>query len=182
MTHDGTTHYHYWVSGRSGADGRFRLQGVRPDLPPTLLVRQDGWATLVFHLPQAVIHLPENRGEHDAGRIEMRKPRLVTGQLLDADGKPVARASVRLWGSNDDRCRMAMLPGGPLGSWDLLRGYVDLHKARTDGNGSFAFGDIAPGTYKITVYGPRNDELASVEGIAVKADADPAPVIVNLGK
>jgi protocatechuate 3,4-dioxygenase beta subunit len=176
--HNGQEQYHYWVSGRTDAAGRFHLQGVRPDLPPTLLVRHDGWATLVLHLPQA------KDGVHDAGRVDMRKARLLTGRVVDADGKPVARVAVGLWGSNADRSRMATLLAGQqgYGGWDLLRMYLDQHQARTDSSGRFAFGDLPAGEFGLVVYGPRNERLAGQQGIVVSADADPEPIELSLSK
>src|SRR5262249_48164559 len=85
MTHDGHTQYHYWVAGRTDRDGRFALSGIRADLRPTLLLRQDGRATAVYYLPAA------EQGVHAAGTLTLQPPRVVRGRVLGADGKPVAR-------------------------------------------------------------------------------------------
>jgi protocatechuate 3,4-dioxygenase beta subunit len=178
MVHDGMNHYHYWVSGRTDVDGSFRLSGIRPDIPPTLLVRKDGWATLVLHLPTA------KNGVHDAGKVDLRRPRLVTGVVIGPDGKPAALTPVSLWGTNADRSRLASMPAtlGRIGGWQLLERYVALRSARTDDKGHFAFGDIAAGDYKLVVSGPNNAPLLTRDGIVVRPHNDPEQLLLDLSK
>lgn len=173
--HDGKNQFHDWPSGRTDGEGRFRVQGLREDLPGTLIVRGEGHASLVYHLPPA-----DARGVMQAGTIVMPPARVVRGRLVDADGKPLARVKVGLWGTNGDREVLAKLStGNSPGGWDLLRMYVALRNVRTDDYGAFAFGDVPPGTYDLVVYGEDNTRLETVKDIVVEASGDPKPVVVT---
>lgn len=172
--HDGRDQFHDWAAGTTDAEGRFRLQGLREDLPGTLVVRGEGRASLVYHLPPA-----DRDGVMHAGTIAMPVARVLRGVVVGDDGKPLARVKVGLWGTNGDREKLAALvQGNGLQGWDLLRMYVALRDLRTDDQGAFAFGDLPPGTYDLMCYGERNERLHSEKGIVVTADADPAPLRV----
>lgn len=173
MVHEGGNHYFCWPATRTGPDGTFAVSGLRQDLAGTLLVRQPGWAPLVYHLPE-----PRD-GVLRAGVIRLQKPQVVRGVVTGADGKPAARQKVALWGTNDDRSALAPDGVGPRaqgrGGWDLLKMYLGMREMRTDDHGAFAFGDVAPGDYQVVLYSERNERVIGVE-VTVKAGADAAPL------
>lgn len=175
MHHDGKNQYHNWVPGRTDTDGKFRLAGLHAELDQTLLVRCDGWATLVYHLP------PAQRGVRDAGTIEMRPARFLRGRVVDADGKPMPRLKLGLWGANLDREALGKLAPdvGPNG-WSLLRMYLAMRVSKCNAQGEFAFGDLARGVYSLVAYGAKNERLAQIKGIVVTGEGEVTPIVVTL--
>ena len=180
MTHGGgVKHYHDWVSTRSDADGRFRLSGLEPKLEHVVMLRCDGLAALVYHLPR-----PNKEGVRRAGKLRMQRARVLRGRIVDADGKPIPRAKIGLWGCNADRELLAkgaaMEQRNQGGGWSLLRRYVAQRPGRSDDQGRFAFGDLAAGSYGLVVYSERNQKLASKKGIIVEREGDPNEVVLKV--
>lgn len=175
MHHDGTNQYHNWVSGRTDTEGRFRLAGLHAELDQTLLVRCDGWATLVYHLP------PAQRGVRDAGTIAMRPPRFLRGRVVDDGGRPVPRLKLALWGANLDREALGKLAPdvGPNG-WSLLRMYLAMRVSKCNAQGEFAFGDLATGVYSLVAYGAKNERLGQIKGIMVTGDGEVTSIALTL--
>ena len=166
------------IATRTNRDGTFRVGGMRGDLDHALVARKDGWAMLVYALPPA-----NADGVKHAGDVALSKPRVVRGVVTDAAGKPVANAAVNLWGYNQDRHRLD--PNGnlanakPIGNyreWGLLDMYLGSRNGRTDHLGRFAFGDVAPGTFHLVVYGENNQRIMTSEAFPVVADRDPEPI------
>ncbi|NIL84649.1 Hydroxyquinol 1,2-dioxygenase [Rhodococcus fascians] len=81
------------------------------------------------------------------------EPTLVTGQVLSADGSPVAGAVVDVWQAGDD------------GFYDVQRDDVPVGHLRglfaADGNGRFAFRTVLPSPYPIPDDGPVGALLAA---------------------
>ena len=132
-----------WLHARSSGDGTFTCEG----LPATaivegvLLVRGDGFGTAIWSLP------PPVAGVIDVGRLTLQLPRVVQGVVLDGKGKPVPDAVVSLRGSNEDCEQFAALPI----TWALLAHYVGERVSKSDADGRFAFGDVAPGSYELAL-------------------------------
>ena len=182
MVHDGRNQYHNWIPTRTKADGRFHVRGLRPDLSHVVLVKRDGWATVVYHLPKQ-----DAKGVRDAGVIRMREPRLLLGRITDWDNKPIVGLKVGLWGTNEDRSRLTPgakkeLPASRLVGWGLLRSYVAMRKVQTDADGRFGFGDLAQGNYDLVVYDERNRKIANHRGIRIAADADPDSIKLSIDR
>jgi hypothetical protein len=168
MRHEGSVHYFNWVDGRTDADGRCLLAGLRAGLPQTLLVRADGWATLVYHLPAA------SDGAIDAGVVKLVPPRVVRGRVVDTEGKPIARRKVGLVGANGDRSMLAASD-----SWDQLDMYLGFREIWTDARGAFSFGDLAAGMYSVIAYSRDEQRIASVD-VMVGPDRDPEPTALEV--
>ncbi|MFK7742357.1 MAG: hypothetical protein AB8H80_18735 [Planctomycetota bacterium] len=175
--HDGHDQYHNCLATRTSDSGHFRLAGLRPDLNPVVVIRQDGRATKVFALPDAV------RAVRKAGTMTLPLPRIVRGVLRSAEGEPLANHSVSIWGYNSDRHRLApdgVLASGRKGShlqgWKLLSMYVGRRETRTDALGRFAFGDLAGGSWHVVAYDEKNNRIAVGDPFVVLADQDPKPV------
>jgi len=169
----GRTQHHDCVAMHTPADGTFRLGGLKPDIFHVLVVRKDGFATLVYALPDAKANVRK------AGDVVLLRPRIVRGVLTGPDGKPKANTPVSIWGYNDDRHRMA--PNGPLArgvndgmaGWGYINMYVGRRKSRTDQQGRFAFGDIGAGSWHITAYDERSQIIGRTDPFEVKAKTDP---------
>lgn len=174
--HNGSTQHHDCVAMRTAADGKFRLAGLKPGIFHVLVVRKDGFATLVYALPEA------QNDVRKAGDVVLPRPRLVRGLLTGPDGKPKANTPVSIWGYNDDRHRMA--PNGPLArgvnngmaGWGHIDMYVGRRKSRTDQQGRFAFGDIGAGSWHVVAYDGRSQVIGRTAPFKVNAKTDP-PVI-----
>jgi hypothetical protein len=146
---------------RSAADGSFVCDGFPRDADGALMVRSLGHASGTWFLPR-----PTRDGRVDAGTIVLAAPRLVRGSALDGDGKPIPGAHVLLRGLNADACRLAAEPPGG----GALRVHGAARTARVGSDGTFAFGDVAEGTYEAciltgTAAGPsqRIDVAAAVD-------------------
>jgi protocatechuate 3,4-dioxygenase beta subunit len=119
----------------STRDGSFTI----PDVPPRtyqLAVRGPGFAERT--LPGVVVAAGKTA---DAGTITVRPGRSISGRVIDADGKPVAGASVlagpMLWGTGS-KTRTPSGIGGPPGS-DAIQ------DATTDERGMFTLTGVGRG-------------------------------------
>ncbi|MGB3968134.1 MAG: carboxypeptidase-like regulatory domain-containing protein [Planctomycetota bacterium] len=150
-----------WQATRTAADGTFVCDGFPRGSEGVLMIRCFGHASAVYYLPR-----PAADGQIDFGKVALAKPNLVRGFVHNVDGTPAVNAEVQLLGVNHDADRLAQLPSG----WWLLRNYAGERQVRTDANGAFAFGDVAPGEYGI----------GATNGIGLLPDV--ADVLVERGK
>src|SRR6185503_2191981 len=75
-------------TGKTGADGRFELAGVKPG-PTRLAVRAAGFA------PQDVRGIDVPAGQsYDVGAIELAPSVIVDGRVVDARGRGIAGAKI----------------------------------------------------------------------------------------
>jgi catechol 1,2-dioxygenase len=97
-----------------------------------------------FHVPGAphldapfeLPHRPDEQGDAT----------LVTGRVLDTDGKPLAGANLDIWQADADGAYSGFMPGPPEGN---LRGQVT-----SDADGRYEFRTVIPGPYTIPLNGP----------------------------
>ena len=85
-----------WKRTTSGADGRYRLEGVEPVRPEVLLVSAAGYADA---------QLPVDPARADAFDVALEPGVAVVGRVVDSGGDPVARGRAIAWTSG-------MLEGG----------------------------------------------------------------------
>ena len=128
-----------WLSGRSGADGRFDLGRLRPELPHAVLLRKPGYGTRIYELPPGeqgspVIELPD---------LHLLPAATLRGQLVDLGGAPVPGVELTVEGWNADRDRF-----NPQRIQDL-RHYTDVRNCRSDHRGRFALTELAAGRYRV---------------------------------
>jgi hypothetical protein len=121
------------VSGRTGADGRFRIAGLRTDLPHTLLVRREGLASC---LVRAFDARPE--AEFDLGDLVLRPGSSLSGRLVSPDGQPIPDAWLDLATS---------APGDSDPNLGLGR-----RSLRTASGGRFHFLDLPPGHHVLQAF------------------------------
>ena len=134
--------------GRSGADGRFRIGGLRCDAQHVVIVIAEG---LVRYLTDT--DAPGTPGGTlDVGDIELPHGRRVSGRVTDETGAPIAHAVVKLSGSNADRSRLRVAGGA------VAEFYGGEETCWSDDLGRFHFTDVAPGSYSLiaTVMGRKN--------------------------
>jgi hypothetical protein len=117
----------------SGADGRFRIGGLDPQMTHVLVVTADG-----FGRARKAAPLPNGAATLDLGDVGLASGRLLAGRFLDADGKPMPRAWIVIDG-----------PRASLGSGLDGNDYGADEDAHTDDLGRFAFADLAPGAYTV---------------------------------
>jgi protocatechuate 3,4-dioxygenase beta subunit len=156
---------HDWSSARTDAEGRYRLRGLRATVPHTLLVRADGWATLVGDMA-AVGPMPLQLPD-----VTMRTPRYVSGVVVDGDGKPVVGLDVSLSGANADRAQLLGTAKGPgcSAEGDYC---IAARTMRTDSLGRIHFADLPAGSYGLDL-GREGRQSAQID---VVADRDPEPL------
>ncbi len=139
-------------STRTGADGRFELDGLRRDMPHTLIVRARGHARMLFDFDASTEDVI------DLGDLKLPRPCELIGRVLESDGTPAARVGVSLMGANEDRASMRR-SGEP-----AQTSYGQTVERRTDDLGRFRFVDVPPGAYQLASRtGTRPGASARVE-------------------
>lgn len=131
-----------------GGGGTFRLDSLRSGEPTTLIVSAPGYPSHFFENLK-----PTPGGEGDPAILKISKNPdgyyRIAGTLLDADGKPVAGAEVRLVSyrpvqgelAMEMRFHWSMVKSGQLAIQDSIRA---MESARTAKDGTFSF-PLVPG-------------------------------------
>lgn len=125
----------------TAADGRFVVRGLSDDLPYIAVLRLEAWGRTVYDLdPPAATD-----GVHTLPDLVIQPAGELVGRIVDADGRPHARAQVRIRGANGDRTRHRE-------AGDVVDTFYGGTEFRwTDDLGRFRLPDLAPGTYTATV-------------------------------
>ena len=126
----------------SDTDGAFRLTGLPHELID-LQVRADGYTSRLLRGARP--------GTEEPIVIELKTSALLTGRVVDTDGRPAAGASVRL--KPDDFTLMLGLDAR------------DLRK-RADGDGRFRFEHVGPGIWSLEA--TEGQATAKVDGIELQ--------------
>jgi protocatechuate 3,4-dioxygenase beta subunit len=142
----------YFPVATSGHDGTFRVRSLQARVG--LWARKDGHAPSLFrsfrHPDGAVVQeLLELRGSGAS----------VAGQVLDAEGRPLAGALVLVDGQGMLREEDPVLPAGMTDgiafAMDSVRGaHAGPQTTRTDVGGRFAVGGVRPGIVPLGVLAP----------------------------
>lgn len=137
-----------WGAASSAADGRFEIEDLRSDLPHVLLVRKEGFGTVVYDFPGK----EGADSTVDLADIILPPMTVMRGSVVDESGKGIPNQLVTLLGWNSDRSARSTgdvpRPVPP----SLNRGpeiYVGQRRARTDDLGRFSFADLSAGTYTV---------------------------------
>jgi hypothetical protein len=125
-------------SARSGADGRFALDGLRHDLAHTLVVMAVNHGRYLLDFAPH----PDGPGTIDMGDVVLPSPVTIRGRVIDADGMPQPRVPVTLTGTNDDRGRLITVSAEYFA-------YGTSETRHTDDLGRFTFPDQSPGEYTL---------------------------------
>jgi Carboxypeptidase regulatory-like domain len=176
----GTAYQETYAPTRSGADGRFRLIGLKPDRPVTVWADVPG---LARERREDVHTFPGK--DRDIGRLTLLPGTRIRGRAVDARGKPVGGAGVKLdlyrhqlghtitsqgteWtfkAAADGRFATPPLPAG--GAHFYLRA---SGKVRT-----FVRKDAEPGTRILDIGDVILPDEMPVAGVVVDGEGRPAP-------
>jgi protocatechuate 3,4-dioxygenase beta subunit len=141
-----------WISARTGADGRYRLDGLTRELGHALFVACHGYGTQVHDFPEEEFVIDDLV----LADVVLHRPALLAGRV-ELAGAPPADVEVELRGWNHDRYRFATR------ATQHGRFYVDTRSMRTDGRGRFWFADLAAGRYQLVARVPGRPESAPLE-------------------
>jgi hypothetical protein len=143
---------------RSGADGRFELEGLRGDVTHLLECTAPGREALTVVVP------PSPAATHDCGRLVLPADLALAGRVLDSEGRPVEDIPVRARrkelriSSSVDPVRWRSDPGH-VPDLDLV--------ARTEPSGRFTLRGLSPGSWQVSVRGEDREWV----GRALELDA-----------
>jgi hypothetical protein len=119
---------------RTGASGRFRLDGLEPGERLAARVRATGFATLESPIPADPV---------DAVRLVLQRGRTVMGKVADAAGRPVQGAEVRAY------------PADPTARpEELLRARDREMRGTTGRDGGFSLPTVAAGVLDLSLRAP----------------------------
>lgn len=143
-----------WASP-TDAKGRFRLEGLRIDLPFELMATAPGFGPTAEQLP------PLKSGQvHGEIRVVLKPGRLAFGRVVDSQDQPVARARVTLQPKPD---REGL----------VVREWQHSLEGTTDDTGRFEILDLSPGTYRLEARA-SGFAPAVVRGVEVGGEGDSA--------
>jgi uncharacterized GH25 family protein len=137
----------------TAADGSFLLADRSPGESITLTVTHPSYGP--GSLPGVVVPAAA------PVRIVLQPAGQVAGRAVDADGKPVAGATVLL--SEEE----TMSFGGPT----AIVGSSRLHRGTTDDEGGFSFDGVSPGVFRLSARAPRYQET-ELTNLELKAGQD----------
>lgn len=132
-------------------DGHFVVNGLRADVPHTIVVGKQGYASALRHAPNIVAESTH------VGVITLQSPGSISGVLLDAK-KGKAGVLIQLLGSGADHraLRPKQEPISPSDRSFILGMYAGSRRRISGPRGEFSFGGLEPGSYQI---------LANVPGV-----------------
>jgi hypothetical protein len=165
---------------RSGADGRFHLTGLKPDKPATIWANAPG---LARQRHEGVRIVPGQ--DRDIGRLALLPGTRMSGRVVDAQGKPLAGASVSLelfrfqlghtitsqqteWSLKADGDGRFATP--PLPAGDAHFNLGALGKVRT-----FVQKKAVPGTPTVDLGDVTLPDEIPVTGVIIDNEGKPAP-------
>ena len=161
----------YWSSGRTDDDGLFRLDQLDPNVPYCLFAVARGFGTCAIEFPRPIL----DKGEYDLKTITLYPGAILSGRIVDKNGRPLQNVDIHLQAQSYDQ-RFAL--SGPL-SETIADSYVNDREGRTDDQGHFAFGDLAPGEYVIGA-GPSGQTSSFSEPIRIEAGTEVSDIEVFL--
>lgn len=153
-------------SGKTAPDGSFLLDGIRRDIPHSLIIQATGHGRHMLDFdshPGGVI---------DLGIVTLARAHAIEGVVLGSDGRPVAGAFVRLNGFNKDRLRLRETP-----AIEATERFGREEGRVTDDLGRFRFPDLSPGPYKLMANQPGLPEVS--KELILREGEDPKTVVVR---
>ena len=147
--------------GRTGADGRFQLGGLRSDLPHALVVLADGWARLVVDFAYDLDHPSRRR---TSGTSCCARAAGSRGGSWTPTASPPRVCRSRARGPVPDAAGPAW-PG-------VLAMYARDERLVTDDLGRFTFPDLSPGTYVVGALPSRGEPIRREVVLPEDADLD----------
>ena len=142
----------------TAADGSFALEDLAPGRTLDLVVTHPGYGPA--SAPGVAVPTPSPL------RIVLRPTARVAGRVIDADGKPVAGATVGVF--EDARGFSSSRSMG-----------ADPKQEIADDEGGFVFADVPPGAFGLSAEAPRH-QSAELRGLEVKPGQELAGVEIVL--
>jgi protocatechuate 3,4-dioxygenase beta subunit len=152
------------VFGRSGADGRFRLDGLEADSAHVVHVRREGYAPAVESVAPATASSGRARpGRFPELRTVLHEDRVLRGRVLDEAGAPVAGARVLVVHEELVRSRPQGSPG--------------IAETATASDGSFKFEQMVAGRVALALSAAGHAPLRK-EGVELPQEGG----VIDLGE
>lgn len=150
---------------RSGADGRYRVRGLRPG---ETTVRADE----PRHVPWVRRRVPLDKGTTKTLDVPLTRGATVSGRVVDEDGRPVAEAKVTV--SPGDEGQGWFRPGPRAAVSDAGA------RIRSRGDGTFSATRIPPGENQRLIAEHPDYEKGKVGGISLQPGESRAGAVVTL--
>ncbi len=149
---------------RTDAQGRFRF-----------VVRTPGEVELeLFPEKYAIlVHTIKGNKRGDLGRFVLREGGAITGKVVDPDGQPMPKVTVKAAGIRD---KSGENPPST-GPWTSY-----THSALTDENGAFDFPPMPPGSYRVVPVEFDRDPILGETFRRLPAPFAPSEVTVKVGE
>ena len=161
--------------GETDSDGRFHLQGLRPDRRHTLVVRTVAQESAVLAFPPDEF----DSSRIDLGVIALSPISAVRGVVRDEDARPQEGALVVLAGTGFARWRFWEAQGvPPMEDW-ILDTVVAERQTRSNARGEFLFPGVQPGSYRAQV---RNVDQLVLSEAKFEHPGDRAPIELELSQ
>ena len=138
-----------WRSTLSKADGTFEIDGLRADLPHTLLIRMLGYGTLIYEFPTWEFE----RERVDLGVFTLSHGGWISGIVRGKSGEGLRSKNLVLKGWNLDRGRFSDARNQDLDT------FLSVTEVRSDDLGRFRFADLSPGSYTLLVRRVGGDQV-----------------------
>ncbi|HYN41202.1 MAG TPA: carboxypeptidase-like regulatory domain-containing protein, partial [Thermoanaerobaculia bacterium] len=148
---------------RSGADGRYRLRGLRPG---DVSVRADEPRHVLWTRAQ----VPLEKGATKTLDVPLTRGASISGRVVDEEGRPVADAKVTVVSGDDSPFRfVARAMAGDLGS-----------RIRSRSDGTFSASRLTPGENQRLVVQHPGYEKGKLGGISLQAGGTRTGAVVTL--
>ncbi|MBI3820481.1 MAG: carboxypeptidase regulatory-like domain-containing protein [Planctomycetes bacterium] len=142
----------------TGAGGAFSFDGLARGKHHTLLIRMEGFASVQYVFPrnEALVETVE------FGDVMIHPGSVISGIVIDRDGRPIANVSVSARGVNADTDRFAdgaEFPG------ELLT--LD-HRSITGGDGRYYIINLAAGAFSVSAWLPVSCEEVAPRQVVLR--------------
>ncbi|QDU69605.1 carboxypeptidase-like regulatory domain-containing protein [Engelhardtia mirabilis] len=137
-----------WVDATTDLRGVFEFQRLDPDLAHQLLVRHEEFGTRVVDFPEDEFELESV----DLSVIDLTRGSILRGRVVDGEGRPRAGVEAVLAGYDQGRGLLRRDLDESQGSYLTYE-----RRGHTDGEGRFHFGDLAAGTYRVSIREPGSN-------------------------
>jgi protocatechuate 3,4-dioxygenase beta subunit len=145
------------VSTHTRADGSFELGELRRGLAHELVLRRDGFATLIFALAD------DDPGDErlELGEFTLAPGAAVDGRVVDESGAPLAGVPVDLTGFNEDWERLR--PAGETEPPMSVVVYGSRPECTSGADGAFHFANLPAGRFVVSATRGRRETPVSAK-------------------
>jgi len=176
----GVSHQEQFEPTRSGADGRFRLPALKFDKPVTVWADAPG---LARERREYVRIFPGK--DYDIGRLTLLPGTRIRGRIVDAQGKPIAGAGVKLdlyrfqlghtISSQGTEWTLTAASDGRFGTAPLAAGEGHFYLSAPGKVRTIVYKQAEPGTPDVDVGDVTLPDEMPVVGVVTDEEGKPAP-------